>query len=105
MALFLSFLLLCLTTLSCFVRSDVLFLSPSANSTMVGGSTVGGGLYITIIESGIVPLLSDLLVTNQFLYAGANIDPVSKVLGRFCSILLMKTLQDSDCPRRSIRIF
>jgi hypothetical protein len=64
MALFLSFPLLCLTILSCFVRSDVLSLSPSAKSTMDGGSGPAGGLYITIIESGIVPLLSDLLVTN-----------------------------------------
>jgi hypothetical protein len=92
----LKFSALCLTTISCFVRSDILFLLPSANSTTVGGSGPANGLYITIIESGIVPLLADLLVTNQFLYAGANIDPVSKILGRPRSFVLMKTLQDSD---------
>jgi len=95
MALFLNFLLLCLTTLSHFVRSDLQFTYPTANDTLAGGTHFN----LTVVESGIVPLIPDLLGTSIILCAGnilaGNINYlVSKALVAFVLLYSRRLYKD-----------
>jgi hypothetical protein len=85
----LRFLLLYVASQFHLVHSDFIFTSPAANATLIGGVWFN----ITFIESGIIPLISDLIGNEIIFYTGENVYPVSKILARSSRAVLMKTFK------------